>query len=93
MSDDEEEWCCILEGMHGLKPGSLVDDVLEEGQTRLVCEECDPLDRDSYCELFIDDVSGKELNSDGARGAIEEDADVIEAMKAWKGFPRPTRRS
>ena len=35
----------------------------KEGNPRPVCEEPDPMDQDSYWELFVDDISGKSLNT------------------------------
>ena len=66
-----------------------MEESLETGMIpRPVCEAPDELQDPEYLEVYFDDVSGKELDSDGVRASRKAEVEFLEKIPVWKPVKR-----
>ena len=72
---------------------SIADEMENEGLVNPTCDEDNPMDQDCYLDVFLDDLSGRQLDPAKVRDAREEEIAYINKMQVWDVVPRPAPTS
>ena len=86
--DPEGAMSALVERLHG----EYIANVQDTGGEQPVCEEPSPshgYEDDSEPREFVDDISGKSLDSDLVERARREEMEIIQDMGVWKVVDRP----